>query len=150
MSTVAASSQCIFRRSAMRCVPLSFSEDPDILRDLMHLEEDFGEGGLEVEPLACVRRSVCGMLYDDDAGIVSKSTEDLAKMTVLVTVFESAGLIVPETETETKLLRTLNKVFPAPPLVVEAAGGQRYICRRCISSTWARSYLRKRRHYAIK
>ena len=148
MCTVAASSQSNFRRTAIHSVPLSFSEDPDILRDLVHLEEDFGEGGLEVEPLACVRRSVCGMLYADDAGIVSRSTEDLAKMTVIMAAFESAGLTVPETETETMLLRTQNKVLPAPPLVVEAAG-QKYICRRCIFCTWARSYQRKRRHSAI-
>ena len=88
----------------------------------MHLEEDFGEGGLEVAPLACVWRSVCGMLYADDAGNVSQSTEDLAKMTVIVTVFESAGLTVPETKTETTLLRKLNKVLPAPPLVGRSGG----------------------------
>ena len=62
----------------------------------MHLEEDSGEGGLEVEPLACVRRSVGGMLYADHARSVSKSSEDLAKMTGIVTVFESAGLTVPK------------------------------------------------------
>ena len=116
-----ASSQCMFRRTAVHSVPLRFREDPVILRDLVHLEEDFGEGGLEVEPVACVRRSVCGMLYSDDLGIVYKSTDDLANMTVVVTVFDSAGLTVPETETETTLLRTLNKVPPAPPLVVGTA-----------------------------
>ena len=83
MCTVAVSSQGIFRLTAIRSVPPSFREDPDILRDFVHLEEDFGEGGLEVEPLACVRRSVCGMLYADDGDIVSKSTEDLAKMASL-------------------------------------------------------------------
>ena len=114
-----ASSQCMFRRTAVHSVPLRFREYPVITRDLVHLEEDFGEGGLEVEPLACVRRSVCGMLYSDDAGIVFKSTGDLASMTVVVTVFDSAGLTVPETETETTLLRTLNKILPAPPLVVD-------------------------------
>ena len=92
----------------------------------MHLEEDFGEGRLEIELLACVRRSVCGTLYAYDTGIVSKSTKNLANMCVIVTVFESADLTVPETKTETMLLRTLNKVLPAPPLVVEAAG-QRYV-----------------------
>ena len=126
MCTVAASPQCVFRRKAIHSVPLSFSEDPDILRDLVHLEENFGEGGLEVEPLASVRRSVCGMLYADDVGIVSKSTEDFTKTTVIVTVFESAGFTVPGTKTETTLLRTLNKVLPAPLLVVEGAG------KRCI------------------
>ena len=66
------------------------------------------------------------MLYADDAGVVPKSTEDLAKMTVIVTVFESAGLTVSETKKETTLPRTLNKVLPAPPLVIVAAG-QRYM-----------------------
>ena len=53
---------------------------------------------MEVEPLAHVRRPVCGMLYADDAGVVRQSKEDLAKMTVIVTVFESAGLTVCETK----------------------------------------------------
>ncbi len=114
----------------------------------MHLEEDFGQGGLEVEPLAHVRRPVRGMLYADDPGVVCKSKEDHAKMTVIVTVFETAGLTVCETKKETTLPRTLNKDLPAPPLVIEAAG-QRYVCRRCIFFAWARSYQRKRRHYAI-
>ena len=105
----------------------------------MQLEEDLGEGELEIEPLAYVRRSVCGMMYADDAGVVSKSTEDLAKMTVIVTVFESAGLTVSETKKEKTLLCTLNKVVPAAMLVIEAAG-QRYTCRRCILCAWARSY----------
>ena len=82
---------------------------------------------MEVEPLAYVRRSVCGMLYSDDAGIVFKSTDDLANMTVVVTVFDSADLTVPETETETTLLPTLNKVLPAPPLVVDTAARGIYI-----------------------
>ena len=58
----------------------------------MHLVEGFEESRLEVEPLACVRRSACGIRYADDAGIVSKSTEDLAKMIVILTAFESVGL----------------------------------------------------------
>ena len=65
-----------------------FSDDPDIVRDLVHLEEDFEENvaGASLDPLACLRRAVWGMLYADDAGIVSKSAEGLAKMTVIVTV----------------------------------------------------------------
>ena len=48
------------------------------------------------------------MLYADDAGIVSKSAEGPAKMmTVIVTVFEAAGLTVSDQKTETMLLRTL-------------------------------------------
>ena len=61
----------VFFAAAMHAVLVRFSEDPDILRDLVHLEEDLGEDGVKVEPLACVRRSVWGMLYADDAGIAS-------------------------------------------------------------------------------
>ena len=34
------------------------------------------------------------MLYADDAGVVCKSPENLARITVIVTVFETAGLTV--------------------------------------------------------
>ena len=43
-------------------------------------------------------------------------------MTVIVTVFEAAGLTVSETKTETMLLRTPNQPIRTSPLVVEAAG----------------------------
>ena len=63
------------------------------------------------------------MLYAGDAGIVSKLAEGLAKMrTVIVTVFEAAGLTVSERKTETMLLRTLLQTSLAAPLVIEAAG----------------------------
>ena len=62
-------------------------------RSVVHLEEDLGEDGVKVEPLASARRSAWGMLYADDAGIVSKSAEGLAKMmTVILTAFEAAGV----------------------------------------------------------
>ena len=65
------------------------------------------------------------MLYADDAGIVSKSADGLAKMmTVIVTVFEAAGLTVSE-KTETMRLRTPDQSPGTSPLVIEAAG-QRY------------------------
>ena len=52
-----------------------------------------------------------------------KSAEGLAKMmTVIVTVFEAAGLTVSEKKTETMLLRTPNQAIRTSPLVVEAAG----------------------------
>ena len=85
-----------------------FSEDPDIVRDLVHLEElEENAAGVSSDPLACVRRALWGMLYADDAGIVPKSAEGLARMmTVIVTVFEAADLTVSEKKTETMLLRT--------------------------------------------
>ena len=51
-----------------------------MFRDLVHLEEDLGEDGVKVNPYNCVRRAVWGILYADDAGIVSKSAEGLGKM----------------------------------------------------------------------
>ena len=79
-------------------VVVRFSEDPDIVRDLVHLEEDLEENaaGVSSDPLACTcTGAVWGMLYADDAGIVFKSADGLAKMmTVIVTVFEAAGLTV--------------------------------------------------------
>ena len=93
-------------------------EDPDIVRDLVHLEEDtrLGEDvvGVNSDPLTCVWRAVWGVLYADDAGNVSKSAEGLAKvMTVIVTVFEAAGLTVSE-KTETLLLWTPDQAPRTP------------------------------------
>ena len=66
------------------------------------------------------------MLYADDAGIMSKSAEGLAKMmTVIFTVFDAAGLTVFDKKTETMLLRTPDQAPCTSPLVIEAAG-QRY------------------------
>ena len=66
------------------------------------------------------------MLYADDAGIVSKLAEGLAKMMiVIVTVFKAAGLTVSEKKTEIMLLRTPDQAPCTPLLVIEAAG-QRY------------------------
>ena len=86
----------VFFAAAIHAVLVRFSDDPDILWDLVRLEEDLGEDGVKVEPLACVRRSVWGMLYGDDAGIVSKSAEGLAKMmTVNVTFLKQQASPCP-------------------------------------------------------
>ena len=60
-------------------VVVRFSEHPDIVRGLVHLEEDLEEDvvGVSSDPLTRVRRAVWDMLYADDAGIVSKSAEGL-------------------------------------------------------------------------
>ena len=109
--------------AATHVILVRFSEDEDIMRELVHFEEDvvFRK---EVS-LACVRRAVWGMMYANDAGIVSKSAEGLAKMkavTVIVTGF-AAGHTA--SEKETMLLRTPDQTSLAHPLVIEAAG-QRY------------------------
>ena len=109
--------------TAIHAVLVRFGED--ILSDLVHFEENLTEDGVRVnaDPLTCVRREVWGMLYVDDAGIVSKSVEGLAKMmAVIVTVFEAAGLTVSERKTESMLLRTPGQAPRTSSLVIEAAG----------------------------
>ena len=63
----------VFFVVVIHAVLVRFSEDPDTLRDLAHLEEDLGEDEMEVDPLACVRRPVQCVLYAGDAGLVSKT-----------------------------------------------------------------------------
>ena len=94
------------------------------MQNLVHLDDD-GAGRVE-EPSACVRIAVRDMLFADDAGIVSKSAEGLARtMAVIVTVFEATVLTVSAKKTETMLLQTRSLASRAPPFVIEAAG-QRY------------------------
>ena len=67
------------------------------------------------------------MLYADDAGVVSKSADGLARMmTIIVEVFREFGLTVSERKTETLLMQVKGKQpTPQPPLTIEAVG-QRY------------------------
>ena len=57
-------------------VLVRFSKNPEIVRDLVQLDEDFeedlegGRGGGKLGPATCVRRAVWGMCADN-AGIVS-------------------------------------------------------------------------------
>ena len=65
---------------------------------MVHFEEDLEEDdvGVNTDTLTRVRRAVWGMLYADDAAVVSKSAEGLANMMmVIVTVFEAAGSRCP-------------------------------------------------------
>ena len=50
-----------------------FSKGAGILADLIHLQEQPSKVGPETA-LECVRRAIWGMLYADDACIVSRST----------------------------------------------------------------------------
>ena len=115
--------------AAIEVVLVCFSEDDTILKDLMYLEEEAGVGA--GTPLERARRAVWGMLYADDAGVVSRSQEGLTSMmTTIVEMFGSFGLIVLEKKTETFLMRAPEKQpkkggSPPLPVVIEAAG-QKY------------------------
>ena len=88
--------------AAMLLVALQwFSEDADILADLVHLKEKPEKVGPKTA-LACVRRAVWGMLYVDDACIVSRLPRGLElMMAVIVKVCGVLGLTVSEKKTET-------------------------------------------------
>ena len=75
----------VFFAAVIHAVLVRFSEDPYIFRDLFDLEGDLGEDGVKVDPCFSVRTEVWCTLYADDAGIESKSAEDIEEtMTVIV------------------------------------------------------------------
>ena len=123
----------IFFAVVIEVVLQRFSEDDTILENLVFLDEG-SEGGPDETLLGRVRRKVWGMLYTDDAGIVSRSPAGLARtMTAIVEVFGGFGLTVSEKKTETLLMRALEKAqqpgeTPTPPLpaLEIAAAGQKY------------------------
>ena len=63
----------VFFAAILRIVLERFSNDAGILADLVHLHEQLSKVGPETA-LECVRRAIWGMLYADDACIVSRST----------------------------------------------------------------------------
>ena len=72
------------------------SEDPDILADLVYLQEQPVKVGPETA-MECIRRAVWGMMYADNAYIMSRSPQGLKRMMVtLVDVFGAFDLTVSE------------------------------------------------------
>eukprot|EP00752_Nemacystus_decipiens_P005558 g5029.t1 len=117
----------VFFAAPLEVIITRFNQDEVIMRDLVYLqEEDGGGGGTQLDR---VWRAVWGMLYADDAGVVSKSAEGLGRMmTIIVEVFREFGLTVSERKTLTLVMRVKEKQpppLPPPPLIIEAAG-QRY------------------------
>ena len=76
---------------------MRFREDDTILKDLVYLEEEEEAGVGAGTPLERVRRAVWGMLYADDAGVVSRSQEGLTRMmSIVAEVFRAFDLTVSE------------------------------------------------------
>ena len=66
-------------------------------------------------------KPIWGILYEADAGIVTRSRNNLAEiLTVIVAVCSSFGLVVSEAKTETMCLMT--KYMDRVTFVTEAAG----------------------------
>ena len=81
-----------------------FAEDPLIVLDLVYLDDapKSGDGRPRKEgALEMVRRAVWGMLYADDAGVVSTSPRGLTRMMgVIVVACQEFELTVSEKKTE--------------------------------------------------
>ena len=105
-----------------------FAEDPLIVSDLVYLDgAPKGEDGRsrEEETLEMVRRAVWGMLYADNAGVVSTSPRGHTRMMdVTVVACQEFGLTVSEKTTEAMHLWS-HPSTASNALRIEAAG-QRY------------------------
>ena len=93
----------IFFAAVLTVVLQRFSEEPAILAELVHLKEPPTSMGPE-PAMDYVRRAVWDMLYADDACIVSRSPQGLAKMMeVIVEVCRAFALTVSAKKTETSM-----------------------------------------------
>ena len=109
----------IFFVAVLTVVLQRFSEEPAILAELVHFKEPPTSVGPE-PVMDYVRRAVWGMLYADDACIVSRSPQGLAKtMEVIVEVYRAFALTV-SAKTETMCMPPPRT--PRTMVQVEAAG----------------------------
>ena len=94
----------IFFTAVIIVVLQRFAEDPLIVSDLVYLDDvPKGEDGRprEEETLEMVQRVVWGMLYADDAGVVSTSPRGLTRMMdAIVVTCQEFGLAVSEKKIE--------------------------------------------------
>ena len=103
----------------------SFKVGRDIMDALMHPRKKNGGKGERGETAGepSLPTLLWDTLYADDAGVVSKSTEQLIKMMGLVGVVCTAFCLTePETKTEIMCLRTKGMPEVASIICVEAAG----------------------------
>ena len=108
----------VFFAAMLRVVLEIFSKDAGILADLIHLHEQPPKVGPETA-LECVRRAIWGMMYADDACIVSRSPRGLGRM---MAVFGAFGLTISESKTETMCMPIPRA--PATKIVFNATGQQ--------------------------
>ena len=115
----------IFSTAVINLASTRFKADKGIKDALVHLRKKRAAGG---RGGAAVGESVLatplwGMLYADDAGVVSRSPEHLRKMMgVIVVVCAAFGLTVSEAKTEIMCLRAKEMPESTATFSVEAAG----------------------------
>ena len=110
----------IFFAAVLNVILKRFSEEPAILAELVHLKEP--SPSMEPEPVMdYVRRAVWGMLFADDACIVSRSPQGLAKMMeIILEVCQVFALTVSAKKTDTMCMPPLRT--PRTMVRIEAAG----------------------------
>ena len=102
-----------------------FKADQGIMDALVHLRKKRGAGGRGEATAgeSVLAMPLWGTLYADDAGVVSRSPEQLRKMMeVIVVVCAAFGLTVLEAKTETMCLRAKGMPESTATFSVEAAG----------------------------
>ena len=110
----------IFFETVLNVVLHRFRKEPAILAELVHLKEPSTSMGPE-PAMDYVRRAVWGMLYADDACIVSRSPQGLAKMIeVIVELCRAFALTVSAKKTETMCMPPPRT--PGTTVPIEAAG----------------------------
>ena len=117
----------IFFSAVINVASTRFKADEGIMDALVHLRKKSGAGaggrGEATAGESVLATPLWGMLYADDAGVVSRSPEQLRKMMeVIVVVCAALGLIVSEAKTETLCLRAKGMPEPTATFSVEAAG----------------------------
>ena len=110
----------IFFAAVLNVILKRFSEEPAILAELVHLKEPSPSMGPE-PAMDYVRRAVWGMLFADDACIVSRSPQGLDKMMeVILEVCRVFALTVSAKKMETMFMPPLRT--PRTMVRIEAAG----------------------------
>ena len=121
----------VFFAVVLTVVLQRFSEDTVILAELMDLKEPPMSMGPE-PALDCVHRAVWGMLYADDACLVSRSPQGLAKMMeVIVEVCRAFALFVSAKKTKTMCMSP-----PRTPRTMVQAEATGQTCKQVQSFTY--------------
>ena len=94
-----------------------FSKDAGMLADLIHLQEQPSKVGPKTA-LECVRCGFGGIMYADDACIVSRSPHELRRMmAIFVEVLGTFGLTISESKSETMCMPIHGATVPPDNLL---------------------------------
>ena len=115
----------IFFAAVINVASTRFKANQGIIDALVHLRGKRGVGGRGEETAgeSVLATPLWGMLYADDAGVVSQAPKQLRKMIVVIVVVCAAfGLIVSEATTGIMCLRAKGMPESTAMFSVEAAG----------------------------